>query len=276
MKARRPSARNGASATRSPIEVALGEALATVAGIDADDLRVSVTGLDDASLPASFHLDITIDDPVEASVDVVPSDVSDADGRDATDGVARASSSRTRRESDDADGPGGSDGDASHDRWDDSIVLTPEDIDAEAEAAADLLEGLLDALQLDGDLRLHLHDTYAEIEIVEVGDGILIGRRGQTLDAVQDLVRTALQRRFQRRSRVVVDVEGYRARRVEKLLERADEAIARVLETGEPERLEPMDVVERKLVHQRVAETSDLASRSIGREPGRRVVVERA
>jgi spoIIIJ-associated protein len=267
MKARRPSARDIASTTRSPLEVALADALAALAGVGVDGVGVSVSGIDASSLPASFQLDVTV-----ASEDVtedVTEDASTVDVADEVDEVDAPVAVGTEDTDDSGD-------DASRDRWDDSIVLTPEDIDAEAEAAADLLEGLLDALRLDGDLRLHVHDTYAEIEIVDVGDGILIGRRGQTLDAVQDLVRTALQRRFQRRSRVVVDVEGYRARRIEKLLERADEAIARVLETGEPERLEPMDVVERKLVHQRVADTSELASRSIGREPGRRVVVERA
>lgn len=154
--------------------------------------------------------------------------------------------------------------------------VTAEELDEEAEAAADLLEGLLDAMDLPGDLRISLQDAYAEVEIVGLSEGVLIGRRGQTLDAVQELVRTAMQRRFERRSRVLVDVDGYRARRLEKLLERADEVVAEVLESGESQRLEPMDSIERRLVHQRVASHEGVVSHSHGREPSRRIVIDLA
>jgi spoIIIJ-associated protein len=154
-------------------------------------------------------------------------------------------------------------------------ALTPQDLDDEADAAADFLEGLLDAMDLPGDLRLRVHDDHAEIEVVEIGSGALIGRRGQTLEAIQELLRCALQREFQRRARVKVDAEGYRARRLEKLVEKAEEAIDLVIDTGEPQRLEPMDVFERKAVHQIVAEVEGLLSRSQGREPARRVIIER-
>lgn len=149
-----------------------------------------------------------------------------------------------------------------------------EELDEEADAAADFMEGLLDALDLPGDLRIKLHPDHAELEVIEIGSGALIGRRGQTLDAIQELVRCSLQRQFQRRARIKIDAEGYRARRLEKLLEKADEAIDAVLDTGEAERLEPMDVFERKAVHQLVAEVDGLSSRSQGREPARRVIIE--
>jgi spoIIIJ-associated protein len=155
-------------------------------------------------------------------------------------------------------------------------VLTQEDLDEEADAAADFLEGLLDALDLPGDIRIRTAEDHAEVEVVEIGSGALIGRRGQTLEAIQELVRCALQREFQRRSRVKVDAEGYRSRRLEKLIDKAEEAIEEVLETGEAVRLEPMDVFERKSVHQLVADTEGIISRSQGREPARRVVIERA
>lgn len=149
-----------------------------------------------------------------------------------------------------------------------------EQLDEEAEAAADFVETLLDLLQLPGDLKLRVFEDYAEVEVVDVGSGALIGRRGQTLEAIQELLRCALQREFQRRTRVKVDVEGYRTRRLEKLLAKAEEAIDAVLDTGEPERLEPMDVFERKAIHHLVAEVDGVASRSQGREPGRRVIIE--
>lgn len=154
--------------------------------------------------------------------------------------------------------------------------VDPAELDAEADAAADFLEGLLDALALPGDLKIKIHEDFAEIEIVELGDGVLIGRRGQTLEAVQELLRSAMQREFQRRSRVVVDVEGYRARRLEKLEEKAKEAIDETLRTGESVRLEPMDAFERKAIHRLVAVIDGVESRSQGRDPARRIVIEPA
>lgn len=149
-------------------------------------------------------------------------------------------------------------------------------LDDEAEAAADFVEGLLDAMDLPGHLKIRILDEedLAEIEVVDVGGGALIGRRGQTLEAIQELLRSAMQREFQQRSRVKVDVEGYRARRLEKLLEKTEDAIDAVLDTGDSERLEPMDVFERKAVHRLVGERDGVTSRSQGREPGRRVVIE--
>jgi spoIIIJ-associated protein len=187
----------------------------------------------------------------------------DADGRDGTSGRTRGSGR-----------PGRPAASGAPER--ESVVVTPEELDEEAEAAADLLEGLLDAMDLPGDLRISVQDAHAEVEVVGLEEGVLIGRRGQTLDAVQELVRTAMQRRFERRSRVLVDVDGYRARRLEKLLERADEAVREVLASGEPQRLEPMDAIERRLVHQRVAQTRGVVSNSHGREPSRRIVIEPA
>jgi spoIIIJ-associated protein len=149
-------------------------------------------------------------------------------------------------------------------------------LDDEADAAADFLEGLLDAMDLPGHLKIRIldEDDQAEVEVIDVGGGVLIGRRGQTLEAIQELLRSAMQREFQQRSRVKVDVEGYRARRMEKLVEKTEEAIDAALDTGEPQRLEPMDVFERKAVHRLVGERGGLVSRSQGREPGRRVVIE--
>lgn len=149
-------------------------------------------------------------------------------------------------------------------------------LDDEADAAADFVEGLLDALDLPGHLKIRIIDEedQAEVEVIDVGGGALIGRRGQTLEAIQELLRSAMQREFQQRSRVKIDVEGYRARRLEKLLEKAEDAIEDVLDSGEAQRLEPMDVFERKAVHRLVGEHDGVASRSQGREPGRRVVIE--
>lgn len=155
--------------------------------------------------------------------------------------------------------------------------LSPEQrlelLDEEAEIAADFVEGLLDLLTLPGDIEIVVREEQAIINVSEVGSGLLIGRRGATLDALQELVRCATQRRTERRSHVRVDVEGYRERQLEKLRDKCREAIAEVREHGEPVRLEPMDPYERKMMHDVVAKASGVTSTSEGNEPRRRVVI---
>lgn len=243
---------------------ALRAALADLLETDTDRivLRLDAPGVDDLRGRVSFDLEVVADEVEE------PSPVSPTEGA-SEDEVSRDE----RRGREDRGG-------SSRDRADDDDepaerAVTIEDLEEEADAAADFLEGLLDALDLPGDIRIRTTEDHAEVEVVEIGSGALIGRRGQTLEAIQELVRCALQREFQRRSRVKVDAEGYRARRLEKLIEKAEEAIDEVLDTGESVRLEPMDVFERKSVHQIVADVDGVLSRSQGREPARRVVIER-
>lgn len=155
--------------------------------------------------------------------------------------------------------------------------LSPEQrlnqLDEEADLAADFVEGLLDILELPGDIEIEVDDSQAFVNVVDVGSGLLIGRRGATLDALQELVRAATQRQVERRSHVRIDIEGYRYRQLEKLKDRCREGIAQVRETGEPFRLEPMDAYERKVMHDLVARTGGVTSASEGVEPRRRVVV---
>lgn len=160
---------------------------------------------------------------------------------------------------------------------DDAAELSPEErmdqLDEEAELAADFVEGLLDRFDLPGDLEIEVHEDQAFVNLQDVDSGILIGRRGATLEALQELVRSAVQRQTERRAHVRVDVEGYKARHTEKLRDKCREAIAQVRETGEPFRLEPMDAYERKLMHNLVARTGGVTSVSEGHEPKRRVVI---
>lgn len=148
-----------------------------------------------------------------------------------------------------------------------------EELNEEADLAADFVEGLLDILELPGDIEIEIDETQAFVNVVEVGSGLLIGRRGATLDALQELVRAATQRQIERRSHVRIDIEGYRQRQLEKIKDRCREGIAQVRETGEPYRLEPMDAFERKVMHDLVARTGGVRSASEGVEPRRRVVV---
>ena len=147
------------------------------------------------------------------------------------------------------------------------------ELDEETRLAADFVEGLLDALDLDGDIVEEVHENSALVKVTDVGSGLLIGRRGATLDALQELTRCAVQHQTERRAIVRVDVEDYRARHLDKLRDKAREAIAQVRESGKPARLEPMDAYERKLMHDLVARTGGVTSESEGVEPRRRVVV---
>jgi spoIIIJ-associated protein len=235
------------NAQGASIQAALTQALAELAGCDTDKVNVEV---DAPGLHADVdtRLRLEIEEPSKE-----PSEPSEQPS------ARRAAPEPTQEPATSGDGE------------DEEI-----DLDAEADAAADFIEGLLDVMGLPGDLKIRILEDHAEVEIVDVGSGALIGRRGQTLESIQELLRCALQREFQRRAHVQIDVEGYRARRLEKLIEKAEEAIDDVLDSGESERLEPMDVFERKAVHHLVAEYDGVVSRSQGREPARRVVIEPA
>ena len=148
---------------------------------------------------------------------------------------------------------------------------TPEDV---AETGKEFLEGLLTAMGLDTtEVATSIEEGTAFLDVTGEGLGGLIGRRGQTLDALQELVRTAVQRKLRARIRLLVDVEGYRARRRASLAEYAREMATRAKERGTEIELEPMSAYERKIVHQAVSEIDGASSFSEGEEPGRKVVI---
>jgi spoIIIJ-associated protein len=105
---------------------------------------------------------------------------------------------------------------------------------------------------------------------------LLIGRHGQTLEAIQELMRMAVGRHLDERIRVIVDVEDYRKRREAKLEERARHLAQAVADGGPEVELEPMNAYERKLVHDAVAEIPGVETLSRGEDPNRYVVIRRA
>ena len=143
------------------------------------------------------------------------------------------------------------------------------------EDALDFLEGLLDAMEADGEIAADITGDGTIVAAIEGGDvGLLIGSRGQTLEAMQELLRTVVQRQAQTRIRITLDVDGYRERRRLAVLRQAEEMAQVAVEQGEAE-LDPMTAYERKLVHQVVAEIEGLSSYSEGQEPRRRVRIRR-
>jgi spoIIIJ-associated protein len=159
--------------------------------------------------------------------------------------------------------------------------LTEDDLEEQGEIAADFLEGLLSRMGLTAGVELNFEDDTMYVDILGTDPddedmGLLIGRHGQTLEALQELTRTAVIHRTGLRSRVVVDVEDYKKRQRDRLEARAREIAKRVARTGQEEELEPMNPYERKLVHDVVAAVEGATSSSRGEEPERYVVIQRS
>jgi spoIIIJ-associated protein len=155
-----------------------------------------------------------------------------------------------------------------------------EELEEQAEAAEEFLDGLFDVLDLSVDLDHAEADGVMYVDVLageesEEDVGLLIGRHGQTLDALQEITRSAVQRQFQSRSRIVVDVEDYRKRRRSQLSRKAKDLARRVRQTGRPERLDPMNPFERKIVHDAAAEIGGVETISEGEDPERRVVIKK-
>lgn len=151
----------------------------------------------------------------------------------------------------------------------------PEDrLVAEGEIAGDYLEELLDVLDFDGDIDLDVEGDRAIVSI-DGGEDLtkLVGRRGEVLDALQELTRLAVHQKTGERSRLMLDVANWRGRRREELSALGDKVARRVAENGEREELAPMTPFERKIVHDAVAAVAGVHSESEGVEPARRVVV---
>ena len=149
----------------------------------------------------------------------------------------------------------------------------------QAEFAEDFIRGLVDRMELDADVELNEVEGVTYVDIIGRGHsdqmGILIGRHGQTIESIQDVLRGAVQRKTGERCLIVVDVEDYRKRRRAQLVERAHDAAERVRTTGKSQRLEAMSPYERKIVHDTVATIGGLESASEGEEPERRVVIHK-
>jgi spoIIIJ-associated protein len=147
---------------------------------------------------------------------------------------------------------------------------------AEGEIAGDYLEEFLDLLDFDGDIDLDVEGDRAMVSI-DGGEDLakLVGRRGEVLDALQELTRLAVHQRTGERSRLMLDVAGWRRRRREELTAMGDKVARRVLASGQREELAPMTPFERKIVHDAIAAVPGTRSESEGVEPSRRVVVLR-
>ncbi|MEU8751892.1 Jag family protein [Streptomyces chartreusis] len=149
-------------------------------------------------------------------------------------------------------------------------------LEQEGEIAADYLEGLLDIADLDGDIDMDVEADRAAVSIISDAGSRdlqkLVGREGEVLEALQELTRLAVHRETGDRSRLMLDIAGYRAKKRAELSELGAKAAAEVKSTGEPVKMDPMTPFERKVVHDAV-KSAGLRSESEGEEPQRFVVV---
>ena len=147
-----------------------------------------------------------------------------------------------------------------------------EQLEREGDVAADYIEELLDIADLDGDIDMDVEGERAMVSIVGGGVEHLVGDEGATLDALQELTRLAVLRETGARSRLMLDIAGWRAAKRAALTETGTSAAEAVKTSGEAVKLAPMTPFERKIVHDAVA-AAGLTSESEGQEPNRYVVV---
>ncbi|MEU6974779.1 MULTISPECIES: R3H domain-containing nucleic acid-binding protein [unclassified Streptomyces] len=149
-------------------------------------------------------------------------------------------------------------------------------LEQEGEIAADYLEGLLDIADLDGDIDMDVEADRASVSIVSDANSRdlqkLVGRDGEVLEALQELTRLAVHRETGDRSRLMLDIAGFRAQKRSELAQIGAKAADEVKSSGQPVKLDPMTPFERKVVHDAVA-AAGLRSESEGEEPQRFVVV---
>jgi spoIIIJ-associated protein len=173
----------------------------------------------------------------------------------------------------DADADDGEDDDAGLDDGTAAPGLSDvADLELEGEVAADYIEGLLDVADLDGDIDMDVEGDRALVSVVGATLDELVGSKGEVLEALQELTRLAVHRHTGMRTRIMIDVGGYRMRRRTELAETGRDAADEVKRTGMPKKLWAMNPFERKIVHDAVA-AAGLRSESEGEEPDRRVVV---
>ncbi|MCK9871855.1 MULTISPECIES: R3H domain-containing nucleic acid-binding protein [Nocardiopsis] len=150
-----------------------------------------------------------------------------------------------------------------------------EALENEGDIAADYIEGLLDIADFDGDIDMDVEGDRAMVSVVGATLDELIGEKGEVLEALQELTRLAVHRATGERSRLMLDIGGYREDRRKVLFQVGTDAANKAKETGQTQPLEPMTPFERKVVHDAVA-AAGLHSESEGEEPNRYVVVQPA
>ena len=154
--------------------------------------------------------------------------------------------------------------------------IDPAAVEADTERGGDFLEGLLDALDVDGDITTWVDEAGGHIDLEGSDLDVLVGANGETLDALQELTRLAVLRQSKRRVRLLLDINRFRARQRERLISMVKATAEQVIRTREDHEFQPMTPAERKIVHDAVAAIDGARTESLGEDPHRRVVIRPA
>jgi len=147
-------------------------------------------------------------------------------------------------------------------------------VEQQAELAGSFVKGVVERFGVSASIDVEIGEEQVDVMVTGSDLGLLVGPRGSTLDALQELTRTVVQRRGEEHgTRIIVDVGGFRARRVAALEAFSRRVVEEVLSTGTPEALEPMSAADRKIVHDVVNGFDGVETSSEGSEPRRYVVV---
>lgn len=160
----------------------------------------------------------------------------------------------------------------------DPAAPTLDQLEDQADMAAEFLEDLLDRMDIEAVVEPNYEDGSMYVDILSDREddddmALLIGRHGQTLEALQEVTRATVGRRSEARCRVTVDVEDYRKRQKDRLISRARDLAKQVQRSGKERELEAMSAYERKIVHDAVAPVAGVETVSTGEDPDRRVVI---
>jgi spoIIIJ-associated protein len=243
-----------------------------VVAVTGDDNSGGLTTTDTAALggdvPVAGHQPGTeLAGAADTSHDEEIAERDNASSDPATPSTVPAGANGLSKPEDQADAAEGADEEAS-----DEAAPSEPDLEQESEIAADYIEGLLDVADLDGDIDMDVEGDRPVVSVVGATLEELVGPHGEVLEALQELTRLAVHRQTGTRSRIMLDVGGYRVRRKRELAELGKRAAEQVSKTGVPQRLQAMTPFERKVIHDVVA-AAGLRSESEGEEPDRRVVV---
>jgi spoIIIJ-associated protein len=224
-----------------------------------------MTNTDQTTVESELDVDAVAGPPADESQDSPATAAESADQGSPAGADAGQDATSEDATSDDESGASASDDEDSEDGDDENPL------EIEAEVAADYLEELLDIADLDGDIDTYVDGDRAHVSIVSESEA-LVGKDGQVLDALQELTRLAVLADTGQRSRLMLDVAGYRGKRRQELVALAGDAVQEVKDSSEAVHLKAMNPFERKIVHDAVA-AAGLTSESEGEEPRRHVVV---
>jgi spoIIIJ-associated protein len=158
----------------------------------------------------------------------------------------------------------------------DQPPLSRADLDTQADVVEDFINGLLDRMDVDADVDVIIEDETVIAELDGEDSGLLIGRHGATIDAIQEITRAVVKAKTGSWPHVAVDVEGYRARRQSQLEAKARRLADKVKRSGQAADMPPMTAAERKIVHQVLTGMTGVRTESAGQGAERHIVIHPA